>query len=42
MYKPEGVILDVGDVAKAIVYVASQPEHCALNELLIEPTQNPS
>ncbi|KZZ89127.1 AMP-dependent synthetase/ligase [Ascosphaera apis ARSEF 7405] len=37
----ESQILDPMDVAKAIVYALQQPEHVAMNEILIEPRDEP-
>ena len=34
-------VLDADDVARAVLYVASQPPHVAVNELLIEPREAP-
>lgn len=40
--KPTGArILDASDVANAIVYALKQPEHVAVNEVLIEPRDEP-
>lgn len=40
--KPTGArILDPADVANAIVYALKQPEHVAVNEVLIEPRDEP-
>nr|POE63134.1 linear gramicidin synthase subunit d [Quercus suber] len=40
--KPSGArILDPSDVANAIVYALKQPEHVAVNEVLIEPRDEP-
>ncbi|KAN0065680.1 hypothetical protein ACQY0O_000810 [Thecaphora frezii] len=39
---PSGAkILDPSDVANAIVYALRQPEHVAMNEILIEPREEP-
>ncbi|GAM88109.1 hypothetical protein ANO11243_061400 [Dothideomycetidae sp. 11243] len=39
---PSGAkVLDVEDVANAIVYALKQPEHVAVNEILIEPRDEP-
>jgi len=34
--------LDADDVARAVVYATSQPLHCAINEILVRPTQQGS
>lgn len=40
--QPSGArILDTEDVANAIVYALKQPEHVAVNEILIEPRDEP-
>ena len=40
--EPTGAkILDPADVANAIVYALRQPEHVAVNEVLIEPREEP-
>jgi len=33
-----GKVLEAKDIAEAILYVVAQPEHVALNEVLIRPT----
>ncbi len=33
-----GKVLEADDVARAVVYVVSQPEHVAINELMVRPT----
>jgi len=33
-----GSVLQAGDVAGAILYALSQPEHVCINELLVRPT----
>jgi NADP-dependent 3-hydroxy acid dehydrogenase YdfG len=33
-----GTILEAEDIARAILYIVSQPEHVAINEVLIRPT----
>merc|ERR1711916_194710 len=40
---PSGAkVLDPEDVARSIVYCVSQPEHVAVNEVLIEPREEPA
>jgi NADP-dependent 3-hydroxy acid dehydrogenase YdfG len=40
--RPTGAkVLDPGDVASSIVYALSQPEHVAVNEVLVEPRDEP-
>lgn len=40
--EPSGAkVLDADDVAEAIVYALRQPEHVAVNEILIEPRDEP-
>ena len=40
--EPSGAkVLDAGDVANSIVYALSQPQHVAVNEVLIEPRDEP-
>ncbi|GFG29419.1 hypothetical protein Cfor_02620 [Coptotermes formosanus] len=34
-------VLEPGDVARAVVYAVTQPEHCAVNEILVEPQEAP-
>ena len=34
-----GKVLEAGDIAQAILYVVSQPEHVAVNEVLVRPTK---
>jgi NADP-dependent 3-hydroxy acid dehydrogenase YdfG len=33
-----GKVLEADDVARAVVYVVSQPDHVAINELMVRPT----
>lgn len=35
------LVLDPSDVANSVVYALEQPAHCAVNEILIEPTGEP-
>jgi NADP-dependent 3-hydroxy acid dehydrogenase YdfG len=40
--EPSGAqILDPEDVANSIIYALRQPEHVAMNEILIEPRDEP-
>lgn len=34
-------ILEADDIARAVLYAASQPEYVGVNEILIEPRQAP-
>lgn len=34
-------VLEPGDIAQALVYAITQPEHCAVNEILVEPREAP-
>ena len=36
-----GKILDADDIARAILYAVSQPEHVSVNEVLVRPTGQP-
>ena len=42
MSEKTAVILEPEDVAKAVVFSVSQPEHCAVNEILVEPREAPA
>ena len=35
-------ILAPEDVAKAVLFSVSQPDHCAVNEILVEPREAPA
>jgi len=40
---PSGAkVLEPADIGRAVVYAASQPEWCAVNEILVEPRQEPA
>ena len=41
MYKQIGKVLDAEDIARAIQYALSQPEHVSVNEILVRPTGQP-
>jgi NADP-dependent 3-hydroxy acid dehydrogenase YdfG len=34
-----GKVLDAGDIADAIVFAVTRPEHMAVNEILVRPTR---
>jgi NADP-dependent 3-hydroxy acid dehydrogenase YdfG len=34
-----GEVMTADDIARSIVYAVSQPQHVAVNEILIRPTQ---
>jgi NADP-dependent 3-hydroxy acid dehydrogenase YdfG len=34
-----GKVLEAEDIANAILYVVSQPEHVGINEVLVRPTK---
>jgi NADP-dependent 3-hydroxy acid dehydrogenase YdfG len=36
-----GKVLEAEDIANAIVYAVSQPEHVSINEVLVRPTGQP-
>jgi NADP-dependent 3-hydroxy acid dehydrogenase YdfG len=38
MREQTGQVLSADDIANAILYAVSQPDHVAINELLIRPT----
>lgn len=38
---PNCRVLDPDDVARSIVHILTQPPHCAINELLVEPRLEP-
>ena len=41
--EPSGAkVLEPADVARAVVYAVTQPEWCAVNEILVEPRQEPA
>eukprot|EP00956_Cyclotella_meneghiniana_P020989 scaffold37679_cov76-Cyclotella_meneghiniana.AAC.3 len=41
--KPSGAkVLEPADVARAVVYAVTQPDWCAVNEILVEPRQEPA
>jgi NADP-dependent 3-hydroxy acid dehydrogenase YdfG len=40
--EPTGAkVLDAEDVARSIMYAVTQPEHVAVNEVLVEPREEP-
>jgi NADP-dependent 3-hydroxy acid dehydrogenase YdfG len=40
--EPSGArILDAGDVAASVIYALKQPEHVSVNEILVEPRDEP-
>jgi NADP-dependent 3-hydroxy acid dehydrogenase YdfG len=41
MYDEIGKVLDADDIARAILYAVSQPEHVSVNEILVRPTGQP-
>jgi NADP-dependent 3-hydroxy acid dehydrogenase YdfG len=41
MYEQIGKVLDADDIARAILYALSQPEHVSVNEILVRPTGQP-
>jgi NADP-dependent 3-hydroxy acid dehydrogenase YdfG len=38
MREQVGKVLDAEDIAQAILYAVSQPEHVSINEVLVRPT----
>ena len=34
-----GKVLDADDIAQAVLYAVSQPDHVAINEILVRPTK---
>ena len=41
--EPSGAkVLEPADVARAVVYAVTQPEWCAVNEILVVPRQEPA
>jgi NADP-dependent 3-hydroxy acid dehydrogenase YdfG len=41
MHEQIGKVLDADDIARAILYALSQPEHVSVNEILVRPTNQP-
>jgi len=41
MYEQIGKVLEAGDIARAIHYAMSQPEHVSVNEILVRPSNQP-
>ena len=41
--KPSGAkVLEPADIGRAVVYAATQPEWCALNNIMVEPREEPT
>ena len=41
--EPSGAkVLEPADIGRAVVYAATQPEWCAINDILVEPREEPT